>query len=148
YFRIFDGSLKVGDRIRMMGSGRTYQISELGRYTPFPVRVKELGWAEVGYMVASIRELGDVRVGDTITLDAQPAEEPLPGYEEPKQMVFCDFYPASGGEGSGRKGDFEALREAVEKLHLNDASFTYQVEHSEALGFGFRCGFLGLLHMD
>ncbi|MCA9283634.1 MAG: translation elongation factor 4 [Phycisphaerales bacterium] len=148
YFRVFDGSLKVGDRIRMMGTGRTYQISDLGRYTPFPVRVKEVRWAEVGYMVAAIRELGDVRVGDTITLDARPAADPLPGYEEPKQMVFCDFYPSSTGEGSGRKGDFEALREAVEKLHLNDASFTYQVEHSEALGFGFRCGFLGLLHMD
>ncbi|MFO0875495.1 MAG: translation elongation factor 4 [Phycisphaerales bacterium] len=148
YFRVFDGpGLKVGDKIRMMGTGRVYQISDLGRNTPFPKRVKQLGWAEVGWLVASIRELGDVRVGDTITLDSNPAAEPLAGYLEPKQMVFCDFYPSSGSD-SGRKSDFEALREAIEKLHLNDASFTFEVEHSEALGFGFRCGFLGLLHMD
>ncbi len=146
YFRVFDGSVKVGDKIRMMGTGRTYFVTELGKYTPFPVKVKEVGPSEVGYMVAAIRTLGDVRVGDTITIDHSPAETPLPGYQEPKQMVFCDFYPSSGGE--GKRGDFETLREAIEKLHLNDASFTYEVEHSEALGFGFRCGFLGLLHMD
>jgi GTP-binding protein LepA len=91
-------------------------------------------------------------VGDTITLDSRPAAQPLPGYKEPQQMVFCDFYPSTSNAdvqaGSGRKADFEALREAIEKLHLNDASFTYETEHSEALGFGFRCGFLGLLHMD
>jgi len=146
YFRIFDGRLKVGDKIRMMGTGRTYFVTELGKYTPYPIKVKEVGPAEVGYMVAAIRTLGDVRVGDTITLENNPAEKALPGYKEPKQMVFCDFYPSSGGE--GKRGDFETLREAVEKLHLNDASFTFDVEHSEALGFGFRCGFLGLLHMD
>ncbi|HMN96880.1 MAG TPA: translation elongation factor 4 [Phycisphaerales bacterium] len=145
YFRVFDGpGLRVGDKIRMMGTGRTYSISDLGRNTPFPQRMKQIGHAEVGWLVAAIRELGDVRVGDTITLEVNPAEEALPGYQEPKQMVFCDFYPASGTEGS----DFETLREAIEKLHLNDASFTYDVQHSEALGFGFRCGFLGLLHMD
>jgi GTP-binding protein LepA len=149
YFRIFDGSLKVGDKIRMMGTGRTFTISELGRYTPTAVKVKSLGHAEVGYMVASIKTLDDVRVGDTITLDSDPTEEPLPGYKEPQQMVFCDFYPATNPEpGSGKKGDYEDLRDAIERLHLNDASFTYEPQHSEALGFGFRCGFLGLLHMD
>jgi GTP-binding protein LepA len=148
YVRNFDGSLTTGDKIRMMSSGRTWNITELGRYTPQPVKVPKLGHAEVGYVVASIKTLEDVRVGDTITLDTAPAAEPLPGYEEPKQMVFCDFYPATSDAGSGKKGEFEALREAIEKLRLNDASFTFEVQHSEALGFGFRCGFLGLLHME
>jgi GTP-binding protein LepA len=148
YFRVFDGSIKTGDRIRMMGTGRTYVATELGRYTPRPVKLPSVGHAEVGYMVAAIRTLGDVRVGDTITLEAAPAEIALPGYQEPRQMVFCDFYPSTGAAEGGRRADFESLREAVEKLHLNDASFTYQTQHSEALGFGFRCGFLGLLHMD
>ncbi len=148
YCRIFDGSLRVGDRIRMMGTGRTYAISELGRYTPVPQKTEKLGHAEVGYLVASIRALEDVRIGDTVTRDADPAEEPLPGYREPKQMVFCEFYPATISVESGRKGDYEALREAIEKLRLNDASFTFEPTHSDALGFGFRCGFLGLLHME
>ena len=150
YVRIYDGRLRVGDKIRMMGTGRTFGVSEICRYTPHATRVKELGWAQVGSISASIKSLGDVRVGDTITLDGDPAAEALPGYEEPKQMVFCDFYPSSADAegGSGRKADFEALREAIEKLHLNDASFTFEVQHSEALGFGYRCGFLGLLHMD
>jgi GTP-binding protein LepA len=149
YFRVFDGKIRIGDKVRMMGTGRVFSVTELGRYTPFPKKVEGLNTAEVGYFTASIKSLGDVRVGDTVTLENDPADEPLPGYEEPKQMVFCDFYPASAGEEtSGKRGDFEALREAMEKLHLNDASFTYEVEHSEALGFGFRCGFLGLLHMD
>ena len=145
--RVFDGTLEVGQKIRMMGTGRTWTVTDLGKNTPFPVQVKQLKSNEAGWMVASIKTLGDVRVGDTITLENDLAEEPLPGYEEPKQMVFCDFYPATSGDGS-KKGDFETLREALEKLHLNDASFTYEVQHSEALGFGFRCGFLGLLHMD
>ncbi|MBG83893.1 MAG: elongation factor 4 [Phycisphaerae bacterium] len=150
YFRVFDGSLSVGDKIRMMGTGRTFTITELGRYRPQPEKTKQIGTNEVGYMVAAIKTLADVRVGDTITLEAHPAAAPLPGYEEPQQMVFCDFYPATAtaDEGSGRKADFEALREAVEKLQLNDASFTFEVQHSEALGFGYRCGFLGLLHME
>ena len=148
YVRNFDGSLATGDKIRMMSSGRTWNITELGRYTPQPVKVPTLEHAEVGYLVASIKTLDDVRVGDTITLDTAPAETALPGYEEPKQMVFCDFYPATSDGGSGKKGEFESLREAIDKLRLNDASFTYEVQHSEALGFGFRCGFLGLLHME
>ncbi|MAH65117.1 MAG: elongation factor 4 [Phycisphaerae bacterium] len=147
FVRVFDGSISVGDKIRMMGTGRTFSVTELGRYTPFPEKLKKIKQGEVGYIVASIKSLGDVRVGDTVTLEYEPAEAALPGYEEPKQMVFCDFYPASGSEG-GKRSDFESLREAVEKLHINDASFTYEVQHSEALGFGFRCGFLGLLHMD
>jgi len=147
FVRVFDGSIKVGDKIRMMGTGRTFTVTELGRYTPFPQKLKSIDQGQVGYVVAAIKSLGDVRVGDTVTLEHDPAAEPLPGYEEPKQMVFCDFYPASGGEG-GKRSDFESLREAVERLHINDASFTYEVQHSEALGFGFRCGFLGLLHMD
>jgi len=148
YVRVFDGRLRVGDRIRMMGTGRTFTVSELGRYTPKPEKVDSLNQAEVGYLVAAIKTLADIRVGDTITRDADPATKALPGYREPKQMVFCDFYPATTSSESGRKGDYETLREAIEKLHLNDGSFTYEAQRSEALGFGFRCGFLGLLHME
>ena len=147
YLRIFDGCLKHGDKIRMMGTGRTFSITEMLRYTPFPQKVKQLEFAQVGSACAGMKTLGDVRVGDTITLESDPAEVALEGYEEPKQMVFCDFYPSSADE-AGKKSDFEQLREAIEKLHLNDASFTFETQHSEALGFGFRCGFLGLLHMD
>ena len=145
YTRLFDGSLKVGDKIRMMGTGRSFTVTELGRNTPFPVKVKEMHHSDVGYVVAQIKTLGDVRIGDTITLESNPAPEALPGYEEPKQMVFCDFYPATT---DGGRNDFESLREAIEKLSLNDSSFTFEMQHSEALGFGFRCGFLGMLHMD
>ncbi|HVZ93347.1 MAG TPA: translation elongation factor 4 [Phycisphaerales bacterium] len=146
YVRVFDGRLKVGDKIRMMGIGRTFNVTELGKYTPKPVKVQELGPGETGYLIANIKTLKDVRVGDTITIDNDPASKALPGYKEPRQMVFCDFYPTSGSESKGN--DFEELREAIEKLSLNDASFTFVPVHSEALGFGFRCGFLGLLHMD
>jgi len=146
YLRVFDGKVKTGDKIRMMGLERTFQITELGKYTPKPTKVKTLGPGETGYLIAAIKTLGDVRVGDTITQEHDPATEPLAGYEPPRQMVFCDFYPATT---AGSKGsDFEEMREAIEKLCLNDSSFTYQAVHSEALGFGFRCGFLGLLHMD
>ena len=148
YVRVFDGELNVGDKIRMMGTGRVFTITELGRNIPSPVKVKRLGPADVGYLIASIKTLADVRVGDTVTIEHNPATDPLPGYEEPRQMVFCDFYPATAGEESGKKGDFETMREAIERLSLNDASFTFEVQHSEALGFGFRCGFLGLLHME
>ncbi|MCC7389752.1 MAG: elongation factor 4 [Phycisphaerales bacterium] len=145
YVRMFDGRLKIGDKIRMMGLGRTFLVTELGKYNPKPIKVQQLGPGETGYLVAAIKTLGDVRVGDTVTLDIDPASEPLSGYEPPRQMVYCDFYPAT----SEKKGnDFEDMREAMEKLSLNDSSFTFQAVHSEALGFGFRCGFLGLLHMD
>jgi GTP-binding protein LepA len=146
YIRMFDGKLSVGDKVRMMGTGRTYSVTELGKYTPKPQKVTTLGPGETGYLIANIRALADVRVGDTITQELEPAEQALPGYEEPRQMVFCDFYPATTEDGKGQ--NFEDLREAMEKLALNDASFTYHAVHSEALGFGFRCGFLGLLHMD
>ncbi len=148
YVRLMDGGLKVGDKIRMMGTGRVFQITELGKNTPKPVRVQALAAGESGYVVAAIRSLKDVRVGDTVTLDIDQAQEPLPGYKPPMQMVFCDFYPATSDPDSGTKNDFETLREAMEKLSLNDSSFTFAPVHSEALGFGFRCGFLGLLHMD
>ncbi len=142
YFRLFNGRLKVGDRIRMMRTGRTYNITELGKFIPRMTPFKEPVQAgEVGYMVAAIKSLEDVNIGDTITLDTQPAPEPLPGYREPQQMVFCDFYPAG-------QTQFETLRDAVERLRLNDSSFTFQPQHSDALGFGFRCGFLGMLHME
>jgi len=146
YCRVFDGKLKVGDKIRMMGLGRTFFITELGKYTPKPKKVKQVGAGETCYLVAAIKTLSDVRIGDTITLENDPAEEALEGYAPPSQMVFCDFYPATNSEKKGN--DFETLREAMEKLSLNDASFTFQTVHSEALGFGYRCGFLGLLHMD
>jgi len=147
YVRVFDGTLKVGDKIRMLGVGTDFLVSDLGKMTPKPVRVKELGPGETGYVVAAIRSLKDVRIGDTVTLAGDPAAEALPGYQPPRQMVFCDFYPATAGDGE-KATDFEELREAHEKLSLNDSSFTFTPVHSEALGFGFRCGFLGLLHMD
>ncbi len=146
YVRIFDGRLKVGDKIRMIGVQRTFQCNDIGKMTPKPVRVPEVGPGETAYVVAAIRSLKDVRIGDTVTLENNPSEDPLPGYQPPRQMVFCDFYPATDEDGKG--ADFEDLRDAVEKLSLNDSSFTFQPVHSEALGFGFRCGFLGLLHMD
>ncbi len=148
YVRVFDGTLKVGDKIRMMGVGRTFQVTEIGKMNPKPYRLPDgmIGPGETGYVVAAIRSLKDVRIGDTITLEKDPATEALAGYQPPRQMVFCDFYPATSDDGKG--SDFEELREAVERLSLNDSSFTFQPVHSEALGFGFRCGFLGLLHMD
>jgi GTP-binding protein LepA len=148
YVRVMDGVLKVGDKIRMMGVGRTFQVTELGKNTPKPQRVQSLTAGESGFVVAAIRSLKDVRVGDTVTLEIDPAAEPLAGYKPPVQMVFCDFYPATSDADDGSKNDFEALREGMEKLSLNDSSFTFAPVHSEALGFGFRCGFLGLLHMD
>ncbi|QOI99724.1 MAG: elongation factor 4 [Phycisphaeraceae bacterium] len=146
YVRVFDGTLRVGDKIRMIGVGTDFLVSDIGKMTPKPVRVKELGPGETGYIVAAIRSLKDVRIGDTVTLSQDPATEALPGYQPPRQMVYCDFYPST--EEDGKSTDFEDLRDAVEKLSLNDSSFTFAPVHSEALGFGFRCGFLGLLHMD
>ena len=142
YFRLMNGQLQAGDKIRMMGTGRTFTITEVGKFTPRMTPYKQpMGAGEVGYMVANIKTLDDVRIGDTITRDVNPADKPLPGYREPQQMVFCDFYPS---------GDtvFEDLRDAISRLHLNDASFTFEPTSSDALGFGFRCGFLGMLHMD
>ncbi len=141
YVRVVNGTIRKGEKVLLMGRNRHYVISELGKFRPKMTRCETLQAGEVGYMVAAIKSLKDVTVGDTVTDALAPAAAPLPGYEPAKQMVYCDFYP-SGGE------DFEELREALARLSLNDASFTYEPQTSEALGFGFRCGFLGLLHMD
>ena len=141
YVRLFDGTLSVGQNIRMMGTQEIYRISEMGKFCPKPTQVEQMSAGEVGYVVANIRNLGAVHVGDTITLSADPAEEALPGYRPPQQMVFSDFYP-------GPTTQFPEIREALEKLKLNDSSLTFQAISSDALGFGFRCGFLGLLHME
>jgi GTP-binding protein LepA len=141
YVRVFAGSLSVKQKVSFMRSGRSYTITELGKFTPEMTPVDKLGTGEVGYVIANIRELADVTIGDTITDQAEPAPEPLPGYEAPMQMVFSDFYP-------GNNTDYSALREAFDKLTLNDASFSFSPQNSPALGFGFRCGFLGLLHLE
>jgi GTP-binding protein LepA len=141
YVRCIDGSLKKGDRITFMGNGKGYQITDLGKLCPRPKQVDAIGHGEVGFLVASIKDLHDVRVGDTITHTDRPAAEPLPGYKPIQQMVYCDFYPSG-------KTQYQDLRDAMDKLSLNDASFSFEPENSDALGFGFRCGFLGLLHME
>ena len=141
YVRMVDGALEKGQKIQLMGTGREYPVTELGKFTPRPTRVDRIGPGEVGYVVATIKDIHDVRIGDTVTGSADPAPKPLPGYEPVQQMVFCDFYP--GGE-----TQYEDLRDAVDRLSLNDSSFTFAPESSDALGFGFRCGFLGLLHME
>jgi GTP-binding protein LepA len=141
YVRVFAGKLRLRRKIRFMGNGTTHTITELGKFTPAMTPVDELSAGEVGYVIANIRELGDVTIGDTITDDAEPAEKALAGYKPPMQMVFSDFYP-------GNNTDYPKLRAAFEKLAPNDASFSFIAHNSPALGFGFRCGFLGLLHMD
>ncbi len=141
YVRVFNGRLKIGDKIRMMGTRQEYQISSMGKFCPKPTAVKELGSGEVGYVVANIRELSGVHVGDTVTLVNNPATEALPGYRPPQKMVFCDFY-------TGPKTEFPELRDALTKLQLNDSALSFAPISSDALGFGFRCGFLGMLHME
>ena len=139
--RVMDGSVKVGDKIKIMSTGATYEVTELGIRNPREVKQNELSAGEVGYIAAAIKTVKDVQVGDTVTLFENPAEEPLPGYRELKSMVFCGLYPTIASE-------YDLLRDALEKLQLNDASLKFENETSQALGFGFRCGFLGLLHMD
>ena len=139
--RVVNGSVKVGDKIKMMATGAEYDVVELGINNPSEKKVKTLTVGEVGYLCASIKNIEDVKVGDTITLSSNPALEPLEGYKPMKPMVFCGVYPIE----SSRYPD---LREALEKLKLNDASLQFEPETSQALGFGFRCGFLGLLHME
>ena len=141
YVRVVDGELKKGQKILFMGNNREYQISDLGKLIPRPSRVASIGTSEVGFVVAAIKDLHDVRIGDTITDAVTPAKEALPGYRPIQQMVYCDFYP-------GGKTQYEELRDAMDRLQLNDSSFSFQPESSDALGFGFRCGFLGLLHME
>ncbi|MBE9060078.1 translation elongation factor 4 [cf. Phormidesmis sp. LEGE 11477] len=141
YFRVMDGVIKNCDRIRLMASGKEYDIDELGVLSPNQVPVDELHAGEVGYIAASIKSVEDARVGDTITLVKAPAEKPLAGYIEAKPMVFCGLFPTDSDQ-------YEDLREALDKLRLNDAALQYEPETSSAMGFGFRCGFLGLLHME
>ncbi len=141
YFRVMDGALQKGDRVRLMASKREYDIDELGVLSPNQQPVDVLHAGEVGYFSAAIKSVEDARVGDTITLVKSPAEEPLPGYVEAKPMVFCGLFPTDSDQ-------FEDLRDALEKLRLSDAALQYEPETSSAMGFGFRCGFLGLLHME
>lgn len=141
YTRVFDGRVKKGDVIRMMNTKKKYEVTEVGVYSPGPVPCKELRAGEVGYICASIKQVADARVGDTITLDADPTEDILPGYKKVQSMVFCGIYPAEGEK-------YENVKDALEKLQVNDAAFLFEPETSTALGFGFRCGFLGLLHME
>ena len=142
YCRIKNGTVKVGDRIRLMASGKTFTVTEVGYFEPGSYSPAEsLMAGEVGYIAASIKSLSDIRVGDTITVDDRPAEKPLPGYKKVNPMVYCGLYPVDGS-------DYENLKVALEKLQLNDAALEYEPETSAALGFGFRCGFLGLLHLE
>ena len=140
-FRVFNGVIKKGDEIQFFSNKNKYKVETLNVYTPQPKIVNRLGPGEVGTLTAAIREVGHARVGDTITLSKSPCLKAIPGFEEPKSMVFSGLYPADNG-------DYEELRTALEKLRLNDSAFSYEPESSVALGFGFRCGFLGLLHMD
>ena len=139
--KVVNGVIKVGSNIKMMQTSKVYDVTELGNHTPKEKNINELKAGEVGYLSASIKSLSDLKVGDTITLANDSANEPLPGYKQLKPMVFCGLYPIETNK-------FADLREALEKLKLNDASLEFEVETSASLGFGFRCGFLGLLHMD
>ena len=141
FVRVKNGTVRAGDRIRMMSTGSEFDVVEVGVFTPDYTPADALRAGDVGYIAASIKNVSQTRVGDTVTLADNPAKEPLPGYKEAKPMVFCGIYPADGSE----YGD---LKDALEKLRLNDAALTFEPETSAALGFGFRCGFLGLLHME
>ena len=141
YIRVKDGEIATGDRIRFMEGELTDQVDEVGVLSPRPIQVGSLGPGESGYLITGIKEIQKIRVGDTVTRFDRPAGQPLPGYREPKSMVFSGLFPTDGD-------DFGRLREALDKLKLNDASLSFVPENSRALGFGFRCGFLGLLHMD
>ncbi len=139
--RVFDGTLKKGQKIQMMGTGAHYEVDRIGVFRPKMQDVTQLGPGEVGFITAQIKQVADTRVGDTITDDRKPTSEPLPGFKPAQPVVFCGLFPVDAA-------DFEDLRAAIGKLRLNDASFSYEMETSAALGFGFRCGFLGLLHLE
>ena len=139
--RVFDGKVKVGDKIQMMHSGRSYDVTEVGIFVPYSKPCDELRAGDVGYIAASIKNISDISVGDTVTSAVMPADEPLAGYKKVKPVVFCGIFPVDGAK-------YNELKDALEKLKLNDASLEYQPEVSQALGFGFRCGFLGLLHLE
>src|SRR5438552_7437239 len=140
-FRVIDGVIRPGMKIRFFNAGRDYQVETLGVNRPRPTPIDELAAGEVGFLTASIKTVADVQIGDTVTEAARPTKEPFPGYQEIKPMVFAGLYPVDTNQ-------YEELRDAMDKLRLNDASFFYEPESSTALGFGFRCGFLGLLHME
>ena len=142
YVRVVDGKVKVGDEIKLMATSKEFTVAEVGYFVPGSyMPTKELQAGEVGYIAASIKKLSDIHVGDTVTLKNNPSEEPLKGYKKVTPMVYCGLYPMDGSQ-------YEALKEALEKLELNDAALQYEPETSAALGFGFRCGFLGLLHLE
>ncbi len=141
YVRVVNGTLQAGKNIRFMSTGRDYELDEVGMFRPDMVKVSELGPGEVGYLAASVKTIDEARVGDTITESRRPAASPLPGYRKVKPVVFCGFYPVE-------REDINQLREALEKLQINDSALSFEPENSAALGFGFRCGFLGLLHME
>lgn len=141
YIRVVEGQVQVGDRVRLMGTGKEYEVTELDVFRPRLEPVSRLEAGEVGSLIGQIKNLRDARVGDTVTSVNHPATEPLPGYEPAKPMVYCGLYPVENDE-------YEGLRDALEKLQLNDAALVFEPETSAALGFGFRCGFLGLLHME
>ncbi|HOB19228.1 MAG TPA: translation elongation factor 4 [Candidatus Atribacteria bacterium] len=141
YVRIMEGRVRPGDRIRMMATGKEFEVTDVGIFSPALVPTAELCAGDVGYITASIKNVRDTRVGDTITHADRPTDKPLPGYKKVNPMVYCGIYPADGAR-------YDDLRDALEKLRLNDASLMFEPETSVALGFGFRCGFLGLLHMD
>ncbi|HYO13674.1 MAG TPA: translation elongation factor 4 [Thermoanaerobaculia bacterium] len=139
--RVVDGTIRTGDKIRFMASGRTYEVAEIGIFNPKPAEVEQLSVGEVGFLYAGIKDLIQAQIGDTVTHADRPTAEAYPGFQEVKPVVFAGLYPVTAD-------DYEDLRDAVEKLRLNDASFSFEPESSGALGFGFRCGFLGLLHME
>lgn len=141
YLRLFNGHIKIGDNITMMQSKGTYTVEEIGVFKPAMEKAKELSCGEVGYITANIRDPKEIMIGDTVTLTEQPASAPLPGYKKVKPLVFCGIYPVNSK-------DFPDLKVAIEKLSLNDSSFVYEPETSQSFGYGFRCGFLGLLHME
>ncbi len=141
YIRVVDGAVRPGMRIKMMSTGKTFEVNEVGIFRPFMTPVGELGVGDVGFIAASIKNVRDVRVGDSVTNADSPADTPLPGYRKITPMVFCGLFPVDGA-------DYDDLRDALEKLRLNDASLVFEPENSVALGFGFRLGFLGLLHME
>src|SRR6188768_3702207 len=139
--RVVDGLVKKGDKIKFMATDRSYEVVEMGCFAPHPAPLDELGPGEVGFIAANIKSVEDTKIGDTVTHNSGGAEEPLPGFKEVKPMVFAGVFPTDSA-------DYENLRDALSKLHLNDSSFQFEPDTSEALGFGFRCGFLGLLHME
>ncbi|HJZ58692.1 MAG TPA: translation elongation factor 4 [Gemmataceae bacterium] len=141
YVRVVEGTLKPGQRVKLMRTGREYLVTEMGQFRPAMTKCDELAAGQVGYFTANIKNIGDVNIGDTVSDAFNPTAEPLAGYKEPKPMVYSGLYPVNNN-------DFEDLREALAKLKLNDSSFTYQPEVSDGLGFGFRCGFLGMLHRE